>query len=225
MNKKGQMTGLVAMAIAILVIGVIGVSVVIPTMIDSINGATQYTTVNNESVTLTTNVNDSLANTDLQTLEIKSADGLTTYGDTNYWEYLPEGKVALRIAPFTSTHVNFTSAYDTNVTFSSNIVLTTSINFFNCTNHTETWKATGNFTAYSNGKVKVLSTGALADATEYCMDYSYSIIPSGTTLYAYYTYAQDGYTGGMTATIVNLLPMIFAIVLLVGIIGYIGFKA
>jgi hypothetical protein len=225
MNKKGQMQGLVAVAIAILVIGVIGVSVVIPTMIESIDGTVQYASVNNESVTLTTNVNDTLAHTDLQTLAIKSQDGLTTYGDTNYWEYLPEGKVALRIAPFTSTHVNFTSNYDTNVTFSSDIVLTTSINFFNCTNHTQIWIATGNFTAYSNGKINVLSTGALADATEYCMDYSYSIIPSGSTLYAYYTYAQDGYTGGLTATIVNLLPVIFAIVLLVGIIGYIGFKA
>lgn len=219
MNKTAQM-GVVMPLVVMMVAIIIGVSVALPTMIDSINGATQYTTVNNESVTLTTNTNSTLANTDLQTLAIKSADGLTTWGDSNFNEYLTQGKINLAVSPFSATHVNFTGLNNTNVTFSSDIVNTTSVALFNCTNHAESWLGIGNWSVYSNGKILLVATGLLENNTEYCLNYTYSIIPSGDTGYAYYTYEQEGYQSGVTATLINLLPVIFAIVLLASILFF-----
>jgi hypothetical protein len=142
------------------------------------------------------------------------------------------GQFVINNNTVTITDGNFTSLFDTNVslwTADNQLAIVNAFDtvVYNCTNTTDVFDYNADYFMYDNiPYIEVSSTWNMDNNTMYCYNTTGSITYDGASCtidYQFYT-GHDG-VGGLTATIMDLLPMIFAIVLLVGIIGYMGIKA
>jgi len=140
--------------------------------------------------------------------------------------------------PRNVTAENFTALFDTNVTLNQNIIANWNEVVYNCTNDSQTFDNSTDYNIFSDGNIDVLSTGTMTNDTLYCIDYYYSLTADGQQVCADYDYTLIANgdncsidyqyisgTGtpeisGTTALIIGLLPVIIAVIVLVGLIGF-----
>jgi hypothetical protein len=221
-----------------LVLGIIGIAVVLPVTSDVISD-TAYdvqTLGLGEEFNVAMDTNESLANGNLVSgTDVMVCPDWGMISGTDYTIDLIGGVFNIPQDAITLTNNNFTTLHDNNVTLwtaQNNIASIKGISLivYNCSNSSQTWKPSGNYTSYPEwARVNVISTGQITNNTVICYNATGSRTYSGapcTIEYEWYVSGGDGLgTTGMTATIIDLLPIFIAVILLFAMVGYISLKS
>jgi hypothetical protein len=188
-------------------------------------GNTDSLPMANESLTMSTTIATSFGETPLDTPVFKNLDGSTTYGSSNFVVSLPTSDVLLAVAPFTTGNITFNSFFDKNVSSGvGNIAFVSTAKVYNCTNASELWNSTTDYTMYSpDGKILVKSTGNMLNATAYCTNYNYRMLDNGAVVYAYYDYTGQAVSDTNSLEALGIfgqwVSIIIAVVISIVVIG------
>lgn len=236
MNKKGQME-LVTIAITILILGVVGVSVVIPTIISTIASAktTFVETFVEENVSMDIYMGGGAFTTYTPIVAgtfNMYCDGVSRgIDDAEYTVNLATGLITANENYVTLTNKSWTSYNSTLVYLNKSLVNSfndTTMVVFNCSNQSQIFDEPDDYVgSYQYGGIMMTADSSMTNNTLYCMNGTGSILANSMNCPTEYDYNQvvGLGTGGLTGTIVDLLPLLLAIVLLVAIVGYVGLKA
>jgi hypothetical protein len=150
-------------------------------------------TASTTALTVAMGTSQLLGHTDIKAGSESFLCGAITLTDvTDYALTDSTGAVVFASYPRTKTMDNFTSLQDVNVTLSQTAPkLGSTFKVFNCTDGTA-FDNTTDYNAYLNGKVNVLSTGTMANATQYCANYSYAQMQDGSSCTASYQFMNEG---------------------------------
>lgn len=125
-------------------------------------------------------------------VSVDNGAGVSLTAGTDFSTDNPAGTITIKAYPRSSNGETFTSLYDTNVSLAHTNINPSSDVVYNCSNPAQTFSDTTDYTLYATaGKIKVLSTGTMANNTQYCINYTYALVANGTTLYADYQYDSN----------------------------------
>lgn len=231
MKNKGQF-GIMAI-ITLMVLVIVGAVVVLPVVSDIITVQGDSNTYLGIGSTFNANFT---ANTTLQPdvragTDVVTCPDVEMIRDTDYTIYNTAGKLFLKNNSNTQINGSFISLVGVNVslwTANNEFASIATISVFNCTDYAKVWAANNNYTLYSNyAFIKINATGSMLNNTKYCYNATGSRTYSGaacTIQYEFNTGVNTGQITGTTGTIVDLFPLIIAIVILIAIVGYVGFR-
>jgi len=222
--KKGQivMTAIIGLFVALM----IGVAVIIPTIVGVINTAGIRTGSFEDSFNAEVGADTTLTNIPLiANSQDVDCGAIQLAETTDYTLNDTSGKMDI-LDDRTFTNYTFTSNLDKNSTVSKGAItigyITTEL-IYNCSSN-EVFDA-GNYTVETDtGKIMVLGAGDMENNTLYCGNFTGAIINQDASCTADYNYIiAEGFEGA-EGIVIDLLPLLFAVVLIVVVVGYIKLK-
>lgn len=225
MNRKGQGYMLI---ISLLVAMVVGVAVALPVIVDTINSASAETLGIGEEFDADLGVEATTSQINLvPDTDIMACPDTLMSNVNDYTIDYPTGAFTIYDNRAFNNYT-FTSNLDKNSSVSKGsvwIAYIDSAEVFNCSNVSQVYVETTDYDIVGDVFIQALSGGDIANNTLVCGNYTGSITYQNAPCNIQYEWyvAGEG-TDTPTSTITNLIPIIFAIVLVSIVVGYIGLK-